>query len=95
MSYTNGKRSRQRTTHTKFQTGLGMRLIRHDMDIYNSALKRGLIERTDEIVREHFVICGCGAEGCGFISVIRRGDEGSMERLRAGLDPWRRERTAA
>jgi hypothetical protein len=45
------------------------------MDIYNSALKRGEIENADSIVREHFVICGCGAEGCGFVSVISKDDK--------------------
>jgi hypothetical protein len=89
MSYTNKKQKRQRTNYVYFQTQRGTSEIRHSMDIYNSALKRGEIKNADSIVREHFVICGCGAEGCGFVSVIRKDDK-SVECLKEGKDPWRR-----
>ena len=85
------KRPRQRTTHTRFQTALGMSAIRHDLDVYNAMHKRGLVERSADIVREHFVICGCGAQGCGFTSVVRRGDD-AIDKMRAGKDPWRIDR---
>lgn len=88
MSYTNGKHKRQRSHHVYFQTARGMSEIRHTMEVYNSALKRGEIENADNIVREKFVICGCGAEGCGFVSVVRKTDESSQQRLKDGKDPW-------
>ena len=88
MSYTNGKSARQRTTHTKFQTAYGMASIRHDQEVLNSMRKRGLIENSDKIVRELFTICGCGAEGCGFTSFVRQGDD-AVERMKSGKDPQR------
>lgn len=42
------------------------------MEIFNSALKRGKIKKSEDILRLHHVLCGCGAEGCIFISVMRK-----------------------
>jgi hypothetical protein len=42
-------------------------IARHEQEIWNSQLKRGLIDPT-QFVRTHYVVCGCGAEGCGFIA---------------------------
>ena len=42
-------------------------MARHEQEIWNSQLKRGLIDPT-QFVRTHYVVCGCGAEGCGFIT---------------------------
>lgn len=89
MSYTNNKQKRQRSHHVYFQTPRGMSEIRHTMEVYNSARKRGEIENADHIVRENFVICGCGAEGCGFVSVIRDTDEKAQQYIKDGRDPWR------
>jgi hypothetical protein len=90
MSYTNGRRRRpkQNTTHDKFQTLRGMGVMRHDMDVFNARLRRGEIENADDIVRTQYIICGCGAEGCGFHSVLRRHDENARVMREEGLDPW-------
>lgn len=89
MSYTNGKKKRQRTTHTKFQTQLGMSIIRRDEAIVNSLIKRGVWVRPDDVVREQHIICGCGAEGCIFVSVIREGESG-QQMMKDGKDPYRK-----
>ena len=40
---------------------------RREQEIWNSMLKRGLIDPS-KFVRTAYVVCGCGAEGCGFIT---------------------------
>jgi len=45
---------------------------KHAMEIFNSMLKRGEVINADQIERLHHVVCGCGAEGCIFISAQRR-----------------------
>lgn len=45
---------------------------RHEMEVFNSMLKRGEVVNADLIERLHHVVCGCGAEGCIFISAQRR-----------------------
>jgi len=45
---------------------------RRGMEIFNSMLKRGEVINADQIERLHHVVCGCGAEGCIFISAQRR-----------------------
>ena len=42
-------------------------MARHEQEIWNSMVKRGMIKMSDH-VRTHYVVCGCGAEGCGFIT---------------------------
>jgi hypothetical protein len=44
---------------------------RREQDIFNSRLKRGEVDNPHQIVRTLHVICGCGAQGCVFISVQR------------------------
>ena len=39
-------------------------------EIYNSRVKRGEIDVKD-ILSTRYVVCGCGEEGCGFISITR------------------------
>ena len=46
---------------------------RFEQEIFNSMIKRGKINPNDH-VREHYVVCGCGAEGCGFIARWRKAD---------------------
>jgi hypothetical protein len=38
-------------------------MARHEQEIWNSRVKRGLIDVTDH-VRTQYVVCGCGALGC-------------------------------
>lgn len=39
---------------------------KHAQETFNSMLKRGEIRDPDKIVKEHLIICCCGAEGCLF-----------------------------
>jgi hypothetical protein len=40
-------------------------------NIYNSRVKRGEIDTTN-IIRTDYVVCGCGEEGCGFITFYNK-----------------------
>ncbi len=40
---------------------------RREQEMWNSMVKRGEIDPT-KAVREQYVVCGCGVEGCGFIT---------------------------
>lgn len=40
---------------------------RHEQEVLNSMIKRGEVDPAT-FVRTHYVVCGCGAEGCGFIT---------------------------
>lgn len=40
---------------------------RREQEIWNSMLKRGLIDPS-KFVRTAYVVCGCGEPGCGFIT---------------------------
>lgn len=51
----------------KFMTKRDLHEARREQEIWNSMLKRGLIDPS-EFVRTAYVVCGCGAEGCGFIT---------------------------
>lgn len=51
----------------KYLTQKEINIARHEQEVWNSQLKRGLIDPS-QFVRTHYVVCGCGAEGCGFIT---------------------------
>ncbi len=51
----------------KYLTQKEINIARHEQEVWNSRLKRGLIDPS-QFVRTHYVVCGCGAEGCGFIT---------------------------
>lgn len=42
-------------------------------NVYNSLVKRGDID-VKEVLRTQYVVCGCGEEGCGFISQVKKND---------------------
>lgn len=42
-------------------------IARHEQEVWNSMLKRGMIDPS-QFVRTQYIVCGCGAEGCGFIT---------------------------
>lgn len=44
---------------------------RFEQEVWNSMVKRGEIDPTLG-VREQYVVCGCGVEGCGFISRLKK-----------------------
>ena len=46
---------------------------RFDQEVVNSRIKRGEIDPNDH-VREQYVVCGCGVEGCGFTARWMKSD---------------------
>jgi hypothetical protein len=46
-------------------------MFRHEQEIFNSMLRRGEIDPS-KFVRIGHVVCGCGAEGCGFITTWKK-----------------------
>jgi hypothetical protein len=42
-------------------------------NVFNSLVKRGEVD-VKNILSTRYVVCGCGEEGCGFISVDRKND---------------------
>lgn len=64
------------TTHNG-KIVMGRRMTKADIvsairsqNILNSMMKRGEVDLSG-IRRTHYVVCGCGEEGCGFISLTR------------------------
>lgn len=51
----------------KFMSPRDVHVARREHEIWNSMLKRGEID-PNQFVRTAYVVCGCGAEGCGFIT---------------------------
>ena len=51
----------------RFLSKLDIHEARREQEIVNSMIKRGEIDPTRS-VREQYVVCGCGVEGCGFIT---------------------------
>lgn len=51
----------------KFLSPTDLSAAKFEQEIWNSMLKRGLIDPS-KFVRTQYVVCGCGAEGCGFIT---------------------------
>jgi hypothetical protein len=58
-------------------TQVDMAAARYEEEVFNSRLKRGEVKEADEIRRTFHVICGCGVEGCMFMSHIRERDDQS------------------
>ena len=42
-------------------------------NVFNSLVKRGEVD-VKNILSTRYVVCGCGEEGCGFISVDRKNE---------------------
>ena len=59
----------------KFLSRVDLAAAKRKMEIFNSMLKRGDVRYPDDILREHYVVCGCGAPGCGFITCDRKQKE--------------------
>lgn len=51
----------------KFISPKALSAARHEQEIWDSMLKRGRIDPS-KFVRTQYVVCGCGFEGCGFIT---------------------------
>jgi hypothetical protein len=55
---------------------------KHEMEIFNSMLKRGEVKAAERIVKTSHVVCGCGVLGCIFIHAQRdETEEQRKERL--------------
>jgi hypothetical protein len=59
----------------RFLSQKDMSAARHEQEVHNSLIKRGEMPNADQIVRSQHVVCGCGAEGCIFISNRRETPE--------------------
>lgn len=53
-------------------------IARHEQEIFNSRVNRGVIDPT-KFVRTQYVVCGCGAEGCGFITRWMKSDSWNVD----------------
>lgn len=59
----------------RFLTGKDMSAAKHEMEAFNSLVKRGELETTKTPNDTIHVVCGCGAEGCIFISARHKRDQ--------------------
>jgi len=64
-------------------------MARHEQEVWNSMLNRGLIDPS-KFVRTQYVVCGCGAEGCGFITRWMKTDgrNADLEEQRRLYQEW-------
>lgn len=62
----------------KYLTLKEVNIARHEQEVWNSMLKRGLIDPS-KFVRTQYVVCGCGAEGCGFIARWMKSDSWNVD----------------
>lgn len=51
---------------------------RYEQEVFNSMLKRGEVKSPEQIKRSAHVVCGCGAEGCIFITHWREDVRGQV-----------------
>jgi len=59
----------------KFLSRVDLAAAKRELEIFNSMKKRGEVREPENILREHYVVCGCGAPGCGFIHCDRKKKE--------------------
>ena len=55
----------------RFLTPKDLHEAKREQEIWNSMLKRGEIDPS-KFVRTEYVVCGCGVEGCGFITTWKK-----------------------
>jgi hypothetical protein len=66
----------------RFLSPKDLSAAKHEMEIFNSMLKRGKVKAAERIVKEYHIVCGCGVEGCIFIHLQRdEAEEQRKERL--------------
>lgn len=53
-------------------------IARHEQEIFNSRVNRGVIDPA-KFVRTQYVVCGCGVEGCGFITRWMKDDPWNVD----------------
>ncbi len=56
----------------KFLSKRALGALKFEEQVFNARLKRGEIEKPEQIVRLHLIHCGCGNETCCFMSVERK-----------------------
>jgi hypothetical protein len=59
-------------------TPKGLSAARFEQEVFNSQIKRGEIDPNDD-VREEYVVCGCGVEGCGFMTRWLKSDPWNVD----------------
>ena len=59
----------------RWLTKKDMHEARREFEIFNSRLKRGDVASPHNIKQQRHVVCGCGVEGCIFISTVREQKE--------------------
>lgn len=55
------------TMSGRFMTKRDLESAKRAQEIFNSRINRGEIDPAS-FSRTHYTVCGCGVEGCGFIS---------------------------
>lgn len=55
----------------RFLSCKDMSAAKHAMEIHNARIRRGEINKSDIKCEQH-VVCGCGAEGCVFVSSSKK-----------------------
>jgi uncharacterized UPF0160 family protein len=66
----------------RFLSPRDLSAAKHEMEIFNSMLKRGEVKAAERIVKTSHVVCGCGVPGCIFIHAKRdETEEQRKERL--------------
>lgn len=73
----------------KFLDANDLSAARNEQEVWNSMLNRGLIDPS-KFVRTQYIVCGCGAPGCGFITRWMK-DHGSvvdLEQQKALYQKW-------
>lgn len=58
---------------------------KHEQEIWNSMVNRGDIDTT-KFVRTHYVVCGCGVKGCGFITTWKKNHHDDPKHRHAIVD---------
>lgn len=56
----------------RWMTNKDLAAAKFEQEVWNSMLKRGLIDPT-KFTRTQYIVCGCGVEGCGFITKWMKG----------------------
>ena len=57
----------------RFLSSKDISAAKHAMEIHNSRIKRGEIDKFSIELEKH-VVCGCGAVGCIFVSSVKKFD---------------------
>jgi hypothetical protein len=59
-------------------TPIDISAAKFEQEVFNSRIKRGEVD-PGTFVRTQYVVCGCGVEGCGFISLWKKTDPWNVD----------------